>query len=71
MVPLVHIVMSPAGGIALLAVVAWAPVLGFPTWPSLARGRLASTGVISAAVGVVTYAFASLSLEIWAGGPQS
>jgi hypothetical protein len=67
----VHVMMSPAGAFALLAAVAWSPVLGFPTWPSLARGRLASTIVMSSAVAGVVYALASLSLEVRAGGRQS
>lgn len=68
---LTHVLVSPAGSIALLASVAWAPVLGFPTWPSLARGRAASTALISVAVGGVAFALASLSIGVCAGGRQS
>ena len=49
---------SPAGVAGLVAALAWAPATGFPTWPSLARGRLGSTVVISLAVGVLVFLFA-------------
>ena len=49
---------SPAGVAGLVAALAWAPATGFPTWSALARGRLASTVVISLAVGVLVFLFA-------------
>jgi hypothetical protein len=48
---------SPAGLDALCAALLWPAVTGFPTWPALARGRLASTVGVSAAIGVVVFAF--------------
>jgi hypothetical protein len=42
---------------ALAAAVLWAPLTGFPTWPALARGRLASTLGVSLAVGGFVYGF--------------
>ena len=47
---------SPAGAAAIAAALLWQPVTGFPTWPALARGRLASTVAISLSVGVVVFA---------------
>ncbi len=49
---------SPAGVFGVIAALAWAPATGFPTWPALARGRLASTVVISLVVGVLVFLFA-------------
>jgi hypothetical protein len=49
---------SPAGVAGLVAALAWAPATGIPTWPALARGRLASTVVISLAVGASVFLFA-------------
>ncbi len=42
---------SPAGKAGIAAAVLWPPLTGFPTWPALARGRLASTVALSVAVG--------------------
>jgi hypothetical protein len=47
---------SPAGAAALCAALLWPAATGFPTWPALARGRLASTLGVSVAVGVVVFA---------------
>jgi len=49
------ILSSPAAPLALFAALCWAPVTGFPTWPALSRGRLASTVAISAAVGAFVF----------------
>jgi hypothetical protein len=57
---------SPAALLGLLAAVCWAPVTGFPTWPALSRGRLASTVVISAAIGVFVF-FATRQAGVAAG----
>ena len=46
---------SPAAHLALFAALCWAPATGFPTWPALSRGRLASTVAISAAVGAFVF----------------
>jgi hypothetical protein len=43
----------------------WAPVTGFPTWPALARGRLASTAVITLAVASFAYALAAEAAGVW------
>ena len=48
---------SPAGLAAVLAGVAWAPATGFPTWPSLARGRFASTLTTSLGAAVFVFVF--------------
>jgi len=56
--PLADALASPAGVAGVIAALAWAPATGFPTWPSLARGRLASTMAISLAVGVLVFLFA-------------
>ena len=58
MQPLADALASPAGVAGVIAALAWAPATGFPTWPSLARGRLASTMAISLAVGVLVFLFA-------------
>lgn len=57
-----HALTSPAGAIALAAALVWAPLTGFPTWPALARGRLASTVAVTAAVASYAFAFASCAL---------
>jgi hypothetical protein len=43
----------------------WAPVTGFPTWPALSRGRLASTAVITLAVASFAYALAAEAAGVW------
>jgi len=53
--PLGHALTSPAAAFALAMALLWAPVTGFPTWPALARGRLASTAVITLAVASFAY----------------
>jgi len=58
---------SPAGVFGLIAALAWAPATGCPTWPALARGRLASSVVISLAVGVLVFLFARRLAAPWAG----
>ena len=57
--PLGHALTSPAAAFALAMALLWAPVTGFPTWPALARGRLASTAVITLAVASFAYALAA------------
>ncbi len=57
-----HALTSPAGAIAMAAALVWAPLTGFPTWPALARGRLASTAAVTAAVASFAYAFAACAL---------
>ena len=53
---------SPAGAIALAAALVWAPLTGFPTWPALARGRLASTVALTGAFASCAFAFATCAL---------
>ena len=48
---------SPAAVCALAAAVLWPAVAGFPTWPALSRGRLASTVAVSIAIGGLVFAF--------------
>ena len=57
-----HALTSPAGAIALAAALVWAPLTGFPTWPALARGRLASTAAVTASVASFAFAFATCAL---------
>lgn len=57
-----HTLSSPAGAIAMAAALVWAPLTGFPTWPALARGRLASTAAVTAAVASFPFAFATCAL---------
>ena len=57
--PFGHALTSPAAAFALAMALLWAPVTGFPTWPALARGRLASTAVITLAVASFAYALAA------------
>ncbi len=57
-----HALTSPAGAIAMAAALVWAPLTGFPTWPALARGRLASTAAVTAAVACFAFAFATCAL---------
>jgi hypothetical protein len=57
-----HALSSPAGAIAMAAALVWAPLTGFPTWPALARGRLASTAAVTAAVASLAFAFATCAL---------
>jgi hypothetical protein len=57
-----HALTSPAGVIALAAALVWAPLTGFPTWPALARGRLASTIALTSAVASFAFAFATCAL---------
>ena len=52
---LAAVIASPAGVAALAAAVAWPAATGFPTWPALARGRLASTLAVSLGVGALTF----------------
>lgn len=59
-------VSSPAAFVALAAGVLWLPLLGFPTWPALARGRYASTVAISVGVGGAAYVLAQ-RLPVLAG----
>ena len=48
---------SPAGLAAMVAAILWAPLTGNPTWPALSRGRLASTVMVSASVGLFVLFF--------------
>jgi hypothetical protein len=57
-----QVLASPAGVIALAAAVVWAPLTGFPTWPALARGRLAGTIALTGAVASCAFAFATCAL---------
>ena len=57
-----HVLTSPAGAIAMAAALVWAPLTGFPTWPALARGRLASTAAVTAAVASFAFTFATCAL---------
>ncbi|QUD90926.1 hypothetical protein [Phenylobacterium montanum] len=57
-----HALTSPAGAIAFAAALVWAPLTGFPTWPALARGRLASTVALTGAVASFAFAFANCAL---------
>ena len=57
---------SPAAVGALAAALAWAPATGFPTWPALARGRFASTALITAAV--ATFAYGLIACLLAAAG---
>lgn len=57
-----HTLSSPAGAIAMAAALVWAPLTGFPTWPALARGRLASTAAVTVAVACFAFAFATCAL---------
>jgi len=50
---------SPAAVAALATALALPAVTGFPTWPALARGRLASTVCPSAAAGAAVFLFVS------------
>ena len=50
---------SPAAPIAVIAAIAWAPVTGLPTWPSLSRGRIAGTASVSAAIAGVVFIVAA------------
>jgi hypothetical protein len=63
--PLGHALTSPAAAFALAMALLWAPVTGFPTWPALARGRLASTAVITLAVASFAYALAAEAAGVW------
>ena len=63
--PLGHALTSPAAAFALAMALLWAPVTGFPTWPALARGRLASTAVITLAVASFAYALATEAAGVW------
>ena len=63
--PLGHALTSPAAAFALAMALLWAPVTGFPTWPALARGRLASTAVITLAVASFAYALAAEAAGAW------
>ena len=57
-----HALTTPAGAMAFAAALVWAPLTGFPTWPALARGRLASTAAVTAAVASFAFAFATCAL---------
>jgi hypothetical protein len=50
------IITSPPALAGLLAALIWAPATGFPTWPTLARGRWGSTVGVSVAVGLFVFA---------------
>lgn len=50
---------SPAAVCALAAVFTLPPLTGFPAWPALARGRVASTLCPSLAAGAFVYLFVS------------
>ena len=63
--PFGHALTSPAAAFALAMALLWAPVTGFPTWPALARGRLASTAVITLAVASFAYALAAEAAGVW------
>ncbi len=63
--PLGHALTSPAAAFALAMALLWAPVTGFPTWPALARGRLASTAVITGAAAGFAYALAAEAAGVW------
>ena len=63
--PLGHARTSPAAAFALAMALLGAPVTGFPTWPALARGRLASTAVITLAVASFAYALAAEAAGVW------
>ena len=63
--PLGHALTSPAAAFALAMALLWAPVTGFPTWPALSRGRLASTAVITLAVASFAYALAAEAAGGW------
>ena len=47
---------TPPALAGLLAALIWAPALGFPTWPALARGRCGSTVGVSLTVGLFVFA---------------
>jgi hypothetical protein len=49
---------SPAGVLGVCAAMLWAPAVGNPTWPALARGRWGVTLAISIAVGVAAFTMA-------------
>jgi hypothetical protein len=57
-----HALTSPAGAITLAAALVWSPLTGFPTWPALARGRLASSAALTGAVASFAFAFATCAL---------
>jgi hypothetical protein len=63
--PLGHALTSPAAAFALAMALLWAPVTGFPTWSALARGRLASTAVITLAVASFAYTLAAEAAGVW------
>lgn len=69
--PLGHALTSPAAAFALAMALVWAPVTGFPTWPALARGRLASTAVITLAVASFAYALAAEAAGVWVIAQQT
>lgn len=50
---------SPAAALALMTALSLPAFTGFPTWPALARGRLASTVCPSVAAGVFVYQLVS------------
>jgi hypothetical protein len=49
---------SPAARLGLLAALVWGPLTGMPTWSAISRARLASTLLISVAVGVFVFLLA-------------
>jgi hypothetical protein len=57
-----HALTTPAGAIAFAAALVWAPLTGFPTWPALARGRLAGAVALTGAVASFAFAYATCAL---------
>ncbi len=52
---LLDLVASAPGTAAIAAALLWAPIMGFPTWPALSRGRMASTVAVSVGIGGVVF----------------
>ena len=50
-----NLLASPAASAAIAAALVWPSATGFPTWPALARGRIASTLAVSLGIGAVVF----------------
>ncbi len=55
MAGLLDLVASAPGTAAIAAALLWGPLTGFPTWPALSRGRMASTVAVSVGIGGVVF----------------
>jgi hypothetical protein len=52
---LLDVLSSAPAGATITAAVLCHPLAGFPTWPALSRGRLASTLAVSLGVGSLVF----------------